>query len=204
MSGVAGREALVDALRQLIEDVVVADLPDRDAARLAEDVVLLRERVPVEPSSVPWYRRDLPDEERDGSAGWLRHNPITPPVGFTVAGEELRGSVRFGVPFTGPRDRAHGGYLAATLDHVLGMFLADIGIYVLTLSLEVTYPAPTPLHTDLEVAAGLMSNDGRKPRAWAEIRHEGLPTARAEGLFLKYEPVLPTTPVVPAVEGAPA
>ena len=203
MSGVAGREALVRELRNLVEDVVVTDLADEEAGRLAHDVVLLRERLPVSQRVMPWYRT-MPAEHRDGSAGWLRHNPVVPPVGFVVEGQELRGSVRFGTAFTGPRGRAHGGYLAATLDHVLGMFLADVGIFVLTLSLEVTYPAPTPLHTDLEVRAGLTSNDGRKPRAWAEVRHDGVTTARAEGLFLKYEPVPATTGDATAREGATA
>lgn len=203
MSSAEGREALVRQLRGLIEDVVVADLADRDAARLARDIVLLRNRVPVTQRLVPWYRVDLPPDQRDGSAGWLRHNPVTPPVGFTVLGRELHGSVRFGVPFTGPRGRAHGGYLAATLDHVLGMFLAELGIFVLTLRLEVTYPAPTPLDTELDVRAGLLVDDGRKPSAWAEIRHDGVTTARAEGLFLKYDPIVPA-PVVATEEGAPA
>jgi hypothetical protein len=80
----------------------------------------------------------------------------------------------------------HGGYVAAVLDHLLGHYLVGIGRSGFTLALTIDYPAGTPIETDLALAVGHSSIDGRKTRAWAEIHHDGVTTARAEGLFLTF------------------
>jgi acyl-coenzyme A thioesterase PaaI-like protein len=185
MPELVGREALVEEVRQLTEVMVAADVDDGEAAAAAAVVAGLTQGLAASPPlRTPWFW-SLPTPSKDGSAGWLRHNPVAPPVRIArVADGRLTGELRFGMPYVGPPGRVHGGYLAAVLDHVLGMYLSAIGRPSLTLSLTTTYPAPTPLDVDLTLAAGHSIEDGRKTHAWAEIGHDGVTTSRAEGLFL--------------------
>jgi acyl-coenzyme A thioesterase PaaI-like protein len=185
VSEASGREALVEEVRRLAEVMVAAEVDDAEAASAAAVVAgITRGLAGSPPLGTPWFWR-LPTSSKDGSAGWLRHNPVAPPVRIVrVADGILTGELRFGMPYVGPPGRVHGGYLAAVLDHVLGMYLSAIGRPSLTLSLTTSYAGPTPLNVDLALAAGHSIQDGRKTHAWAEIRHNGVTTSRAEGLFL--------------------
>lgn len=189
-----GRTALVHEIRRLTEAVVDGRMSDELAAETASAVSSVVDVLPVQRLATPWYWQ-LPADDRDGSSGWLRDNPAAPPVDLVWEGESLAGSLRLGIPFIGPPGRVHGGYVAAVLDHVLGHYLVGIGRSGYTLELTIGYPNGTPINADLELAVGHSSIDGRKTRAWAEIRHDGKVTARADGLFLTFAPSpIPASP----------
>jgi acyl-coenzyme A thioesterase PaaI-like protein len=181
----AEREAFTAELRRLCSASVGAAL-DADTirdltARLAE----MNAELPVERVQWPWYW-DLPPESRDGSAGWERFNPVTPPIRILDAAPEgmPRALARLDLPFTGPVASVHGGFVAAMLDHALGMYLRAIDRSSVTTELRIAYLAKTPLYVDLEIFIGYTEVDERRTEAWAEIRHGGRVTARADGNFL--------------------
>lgn len=180
-----GRTALVHEIRRLADAVVEGRMSDEVAAQTAATVSAIVDVLPVQRLATPWYWQ-LPPATRDGSSGWLRDNPTAPPVHLEWEGDTLTGTVRLGLPFIGPPGRVHGGYVAAVLDHVLAHYLVGIGRSGFTLELTIRYPEGTPIESDLELAVGLAATDGRKTWAWAEIRHQGAATARAEGLFLTF------------------
>lgn len=180
-----GRTALVHEIRRLADAVVDGRMSDEVAAEAAATVSSIVDVLPVQRLATPWYWQ-LPPTTRDGSSGWLRDNPAAPPVHLVWDVDVLTGSVRLGLPFIGPPGRVHGGYVAAVLDHVLGHYLVGIGRSGFTLELTIRYPEGTPIDSDLEIAVGHSAIDGRKTWAWAEIRDQGVTTARAEGLFLTF------------------
>jgi len=203
MTVVDERIELVRQLRRLADAVVGTELSPIDARRTARAVSALVDELPVTREERPWYWY-LPLEERDGSAGWKLHNPVAPPLELVAHEDHMTGRIRFGRAFTGPPGRVHGGYLAAVLDHALGIHLSAIGRPSLTLSLTVTYPAPTPLGEELEVAVWCTDIDGRRTTACAEVRHQGVATARAEGHFLTPRPVQPHLTISHTEDRSPA
>jgi acyl-coenzyme A thioesterase PaaI-like protein len=176
----AGRERLAGELRRLTRLSVGAQLDDDAADRAATGLALLAEQLgrPIGPT--PWWWQD-PMVEAVG--GWERFNPVAPPLQVSFDGRAVTGTVEMGVEFTGPPRVVHGGFVATVLDHALGIYLSHIQRPSFTSSLEVRYLAPTPLGVSLEVEARHSVIDGTLTLAWAELRHEGRTTARAEGRF---------------------
>ena len=57
----------------------------------------------------------------------------------------------------------------------------------MTARLEVTYRAPTPLHTDLVATGWVERVEGRKIFAVGEVRNGDQVTATAQGLFVSFD-----------------
>lgn len=107
-------------------------------------------------------------------------NPIAPPLeDMRQVDHELSATVTFAGAAEGPPGLAHGGLVAAVLDHALGRIAAWEVAAAMTASLTVDYRNGTPLRVPLDVAARVTSVEGRKIFVAAEIRHEGKVTAEA-------------------------
>ncbi|MFN2538040.1 MAG: PaaI family thioesterase [Mycobacteriales bacterium] len=176
----AGRERLTAELRRLTRLSVAAQLDDHAAERAAAGLAQVAAQLEAPMRATPWWWQD-PAVESVG--GWERFNPVAPPLQISFDGRAVTGRVEMGVEFTGPPQAVHGGFVATVLDHVLGIYLSRIERPSFTSSLEVRYLAPTPLGVTLDFEATHSIIEGSRTQAWAELRHEGRTTARAEGRF---------------------
>jgi len=102
--------------------------------------------------------------------------------------EGVAGSVRLERRHEGGPGVAHGGIVAAVLDDVLGYLLYRLGVPMVTARLEVDYRRPVPLELDFGAAARILSQEGRKVWAEAELELEGTVHAQARGLFVRVDP----------------
>jgi hypothetical protein len=112
-------------------------------------------------------------------------NPVSARLVFEAEGERLVGHGSIPVRYVGAPQTAHGGYVAAVLDELMGLvnFLNGEGAYTGTMT--VRYHRPTPIETGLVLGAQMLGREGRKIRSHAEIRCAGEITASAEGLFIR-------------------
>ena len=181
-------EDLAGAVRELVEQVAVADAPDEALAEAARAVRAtagrLRAAGPERDATSlrfaagdPWrYRRSSP------VSGPL--NPLAPPVVYDQVTEAgLDASVTFGVAYQGPPGYVHGAFIAGVFDDVLGAANMASGNPGMTVQLNVRYRRATPLRTPLRVAARHVRREGRRIFAEAAMLAGGEVTAEAEGIF---------------------
>ena len=201
LDDIAALAALNDSIRDLIEAARTLDAPDDVVKRVtaAIDAVVddLRPHLYTGPYQQAQLRapadgrRELLGEEPaeffpySPVVGPL--NPLAPPVTMHFDGERLHGEVTFGAPYNGPPSMVHGGIIALTFDELLGALnvMHDLGGFTGTLS--VRYERPTPLGKPIEMSAWIDRIDGRKVYPVGELRHDGVVTARAEGIFIRSE-----------------
>jgi acyl-coenzyme A thioesterase PaaI-like protein len=192
-AGFDGREVhtefahLTEALR-LVQDRFTAAAPTSQAAMEAADLLTAAAAV-LEPFAVT---------ERDQVAGRRldlpgRGQTLVPP--FYVDewdNVSVRGHVTFTRFYLGGNGAAHGGTVPLFFDEVLGR-LANIGgrPRSRTAYLNVDYRRITPIGEELQVTARIEREEGRKRFLSAEIRHDGLVTAEANGLFVQLRPGQP-------------
>jgi acyl-coenzyme A thioesterase PaaI-like protein len=112
-------------------------------------------------------------------------NPIAPPFRFWYEDGRVYGEGRFGTAYNGPPTAAHGGWVAAVMDELLGLTGVMTGNHGFTGTLSVRYENLTPLHTDLTMEAWIDRTEGRKSFITGTIGVEGMITARAEGIFIR-------------------
>ena len=115
-------------------------------------------------------------------------NPLGLAADIVRQGDEAVLRTSLGPAFEGAPGRAHGGAVAALFDEVMGFVLSIHAMPAYTGSLTVSYRAPTPLGTELELRARLRSHHGRKLRIDATARHGDELIAEAEGLFVAVDP----------------
>ena len=114
-------------------------------------------------------------------------NPVAPQVELHIGdGGEVTGTMHLTEQYNGPPwDLGHGGVLALVFDELLGIAgIAGAG-GGFTGRLTVRYRKPTPILADIELRAWLDQADGRKLVAHGEMRHDGVVTAEATGLFIQ-------------------
>jgi acyl-coenzyme A thioesterase PaaI-like protein len=116
-------------------------------------------------------------------------NPLAAPVDVWAATgddglRELRGRARFGCAYEGPPGCVHGGVIAQLFDELLGSAAILGGHPGMTGTLTIRYRRPTPVLTWLDLQARIIGIEGRKGRLWGAIRHDGVCTAEAEGVFV--------------------
>jgi hypothetical protein len=210
---------LNDAVRQLITAVRTLDVPDdrsgddvvaRATAAVASVVEDLRPHTHAGPyqqaqlrapaDGGPTLAGDEPSEFFPYSPVVGPLNPLAPPARMWFDGERLHGEVTFGAPYNGPPSMVHGGVIALTFDELLGALnvMHDLGGFTGTLS--VRYERPTPLGVSLEMSAWIERTEGRKVYPVGELRHDGVVTARAEGIFIRSE-LLPHREAPPHDDG---
>ena len=114
-------------------------------------------------------------------------NPLSPPIVLTSDGERTRGTAVLRAPYVGPPDMVHGGQIALIFDELLGVTNVINGLGAFTGTLSVRYERPTPLDADLELEGWIDRVEGRKVFTVGTISHQGLVTARGEGIFIRTE-----------------
>jgi acyl-coenzyme A thioesterase PaaI-like protein len=186
--------AVVDALRDLIDQVVRTEAPVEDLIALAGELQLCAERLrphtPKWEPSVPAaiLSTDDPHVYFPFSPQIGEYNPLAPPVLVQVDGTEVRGSGTLGAAFEGPPGCVHGGIIASLFDEILGVANIASGNAAMTGTLTIRYRAPTPLEAELTLSARTTARDGRKVYAAGEIRAGDLLCAEAEGIFVEVNP----------------
>jgi acyl-coenzyme A thioesterase PaaI-like protein len=176
--------AMIDRLRVFLDQLAGAAPDDETAAALGRDLALWTKR--LELSAV-------------GEAGQMfarvhdapgRGQVMSP--AYTIEEQDetsLRAVVNFGRYFLGANGAVHGGAISLLFDEVLGM-PANFGTMTMarTASLHVNYRSITPIETDLELTARMVSVNGRKRIVRGELRHGERLCAEGEGLFIELKP----------------
>jgi acyl-coenzyme A thioesterase PaaI-like protein len=101
-------------------------------------------------------------------------------------GKAVRGRVVLPEQYIGPPwNLTHGGVIAHLFDELLGVATIAGGGGGFTARLTVHYRKPTPALQPLELVGWVESISGRKLVSRGEIRHNGVLTAEADGLFVR-------------------
>lgn len=112
-------------------------------------------------------------------------NPAAPPLEPVVFPDgTVRAEPTLGVEFQGPPGSVHGGIVALLFDEMLGLANAAAGSVGMTVDLQVSYHAPTPLDTPLRFEARQVRVDGRKIWCAGTLHAGDTRCASAEGLFV--------------------
>ena len=180
-----------DALRRIVHRLHGNPAPADELAAVADDLERLAERLDAFPGGSiyegfgesPLAGRD-PHAFFDHSPMLGRANPLAPPVTLWQEDGVMRGRVTFGQAYEGPPGCAHGGYVAAAFDEVLGSTQSLAGRPGMTGRLIVHYRSPTPLHTELAFEARVVNVSGRKTITHGTLHAGDRLCAEAEGLFV--------------------
>jgi acyl-coenzyme A thioesterase PaaI-like protein len=210
-SGVwAERRRLAEAMRRVIERLIVSDAPAEElheAARRLEQYAEHLDTHPRRQRYVGIAESALAQAHEDGDATDVatggtpeggghfdyspligRSNPLSPPIEMMARDGRVYGRVVFGSAYEGPPGCLHGGYVAAAFDEVLGYTQSLTGNPGMTGRLVVHYRSPTPLHTELAFEAWVERVDGRKILTGSTLHAGERLCAEAEGLFISIKP----------------
>lgn len=130
-------------------------------------------------------------------------NPLAPPMTLEILPDRsVRGRVTLHEGYNGPPwNLAHGGVIALIFDELLGVGSIAAAGGGFTGQLTINYRKPTPILQPLELTGRLDREEGRKLFMRGELRHDGVVTADAEGIFILTAGPLHDEPGAPA--GAP-
>lgn len=181
---------LADGVRRVIEELVSSYTPIEELARVADVVEELATGLEAQPrlrgydSFAESANAGTPYSFFDHSPIIGSANPLAPPAHLRIEDERVVGTVTFGSAYEGPPGHAHGGYVAAVFDELLGMTQSLAGQSGMTGTLVVRYRRPTPLHQRLDLEAEVVKVEGRKVFVAGRCFHEGGLTAECEGIFI--------------------
>lgn len=204
MSPTDPKRRLADAVRQLLERVLLAQAPERMLTAAAERIeAVCADLAPFVGSPLPASSlRELLAANPGGfgavaqedirifySKGCVygAHNALAAPIELSFEGDRAVGRGTFGVPYQGPPGCVHGGIVAAVFDQILGsvnIFRNEPGM---TGTLTVYYRRPTPLYRELRFEAWRERKEGRKMYARGAVYDGDTLTAEAEGVFIAFE-----------------
>lgn len=111
-------------------------------------------------------------------------NPVAAPFNPSLDGDTIRGELRFGLAHEGTPGLVHGGFVAATFDHLLGGAAISSGRPIVTGTLTVRYLRPTPLNTDLLIECWPGETTGRKVHTHGRLLAGDEVLVEAEALFI--------------------
>jgi acyl-coenzyme A thioesterase PaaI-like protein len=192
------------ALRELMRWSVTAEADEPVWGRLADELAALRAKLPDCDARSRYARAAAGEGAIAARSGFSpnvrgthplvgRANPVAPPIELWVEGERAYGDLVFGPTYEGVPGCAHGGYIAAGFDIVLGQaaWLARAGGGV-TGTLTVRYRNLTPIGVPLRYEAWLEHAGGRTTRVAGRLStvlaagSGGTPRlcAEAEGIFV--------------------
>ncbi len=201
-SPLEGRRRAAAALRDLASQLVTVDIGDATLFEIGDELERLRDRLEREPR----LKREVeglhtgdhaakrsgrePSYDRDPMIGLS--NPLAPPLRRVAPDQEderaNRWEVVFGHPYEGHPGFAHGGYVAATIDHVLGVAASGTGVAAMTGTLSTRFRRPTPLHTRLVCSGTIDRVEGRKVFCSATLQADGVVVADGDGIFFQVDP----------------
>ncbi len=192
------RRRLAQVLRDLAREVVGADVDDSEFAPIALAVEPWVARL----AALPRLERDASGLHTAGHAGKRSglepaydrdpliglSNPMAPPLVRLSMGETTEWEITFGDVFEGHPGLAHGGFVAAIIDHVLGVTSSSAGAAAMTGTLTVRYRRPTPLHKRLVCRGKTDRIEGRKVFCSSELLDGEELIAEGEGVYLRVDP----------------
>jgi acyl-coenzyme A thioesterase PaaI-like protein len=167
---------LSDTLEQFL--VKISNQPSRSRA-IAEMKKARFSQVPQDGQSVDHY----PDCVVSGPA-----NPLGIAARAWRDKDEAVVKVTLGSAFEGAPGRAHGGVVAALFDDTMGFVLSILQTPAFTARLNISYLAPTPINSEIEIRAKVTNIDGRKISMQAKARHQEKVVAEADALFIAVSP----------------
>ncbi len=183
-------ERLASSMRRLIEEISTMDYTPDVTDEIAESLEKMADRLK------PLPKRELRNGMNGGVSekdvyNFLAHdpiqgklNPLAPPLQMHAVDDRIEGTVTFGSAYEGPPGFAHGGYIAAVFDILLGGANAFSENPGFTGTLSIRYMAPTPLHQELKLTATLIKTQGRKTHAVGKMMYGDIVTAEATGIFI--------------------
>ena len=185
--------------RRLVNAIRRADAPTEALVRAA---ALVREATAI---LAPHRVEGMPMQGRVGADGpvggastapevFFPWSPIIGPLNplsaamhlhFDAASGTTSGTATFETQFVGPPGMVHGGVIALAFDELLGATNVCLGLGAFTGTLSVRYERPTPIETEVVLEARVDRTEGRKVFTVGTISHDGVVTARAEGVFIR-------------------
>jgi len=192
------------ALRELMRWCVTVEADPATWTGLADRLEALRDALPAAPGTSRYAREAASQGEIAARSGFSpnvrgthplvgRASPIAPPIELWVEGERAFGDVCFGPAYEGVPGCAHGGYIAAGFDIVLGQaaWLNRQGGGV-TGTLTVRYRNLTPIGVPLRYESWLVRSGGRTTQVAGRLYTlpaegpgaEPKVCAEAEGIFV--------------------
>ncbi|MGB0618956.1 MAG: PaaI family thioesterase [Myxococcota bacterium] len=185
------KRRLADAMRRVIEHVVLSDAPQDELSSAAGALERYADRLESHPKLVRVMGHPEAATSGDTAAFFDQSpiiglaNPLAPPLSIARSGDRTaRATATFGSAYEGPPGHVHGGWVAAAFDEVLGYVQSLGGNPGMTGRLITHYRRPTPLHVELRFEAQLVREEGRKIFTEAQVYAGDTLTAEAEGLFV--------------------
>ena len=186
----AEHRRLASAMRVVIERLVRSDAPEDELRAAADALERYGERL-----ASHRQRSRLEGFAEAANAGDARAffdqspliglaNPLAPPMTLHSEGERAIGTVTFGSAYEGPPGCAHGGFVAAVFDELLGFAQTLTGNPGMTGTLRIRYRKPTPLHTELRLEAHVDRVEGRKNFIEGQLYAGDTLCAEADGIFI--------------------
>jgi acyl-coenzyme A thioesterase PaaI-like protein len=192
------RRLAAQRVRELTHEITTADADDADFAVVASTLEPLIERLANDPRialevdglhtkdhAAVRHGRE-PAYDRDPLIGLS--NPLAPPLSRCAGPDSNEWEVTFGDAYGGHPGLAHGGYVAAVLDHVLGVAASSSGSAAMTGTLTTRFLRPTPLNERLVCIGNVDRVDGRKVFCSATLDASGTVVAEAQGVYLRVDP----------------
>lgn len=181
------RYRLANVLRRLNALAMETNAPDEIVGAVATEAERLGELLAAFPGP-----RDHPDkaglEEHSFIHG--RANPIAPPAAYTIAGNQLVGTVTLSTPHQSRPGFAHGGMVAALFDDMLGALELSGEVRGPTAQLTVRFLRLVPVGKPLDLSAMIDKIDGRKIFVSGRIACAGEVCAESEALFIAPKPAM--------------
>ncbi len=181
---------VTEQLRRLIELTVrtaasPAALATASKALAQVETVLAENLPPWSPSVglMPGPNRN-PNDYFPFSPVIGRYNPLSGPAEFEAKDGVVTGRANLGSAYEGPPGCVHGGVIAEIFDELLGVANISAGAGAMTGTLTIIYRSPTPLYTELTLAAHTISIDGRKVNATGTLYVGDRLCAEAQGIFI--------------------
>ncbi|MCW2544241.1 MAG: thioesterase superfamily protein [Frankiales bacterium] len=179
-----GADVLADAVRRLVDATVRTTATDLEAAARAVDAIT--DSLSTHLREGPWRPNPAHPEPSPYNTVMGQGNPFAAPVVMTSAGPEgVTGMVCFGTVYEGAPGLVHGGILSLVFDQLLGEAAIAAKVPGMTVGLEIRYAAPTPLQTELLLAAHVEESGDRTVRLVGSIVADGVTTATATGTFFR-------------------
>ena len=187
----AEKRRLAEAMRRVIERLVLSDAPEAELRLAADRLELYAEHLSGHPRLRRYEGFAETSPAGDVAAFFDRSpliglaNPLAPPIAIRPTGERTaEGLVTFGSAYEGPPGCVHGGFVAAAFDEVLGFAQSLTGQPGFTGTLGVRYRKPTPLHTGLRFTAEVLRTEGRKIFTRGELHAGPTLCAEADAIFV--------------------
>jgi len=196
----AERRRFAEVVRNLCAEAVACDAPDEVFREVADNVEELVEKLRVEPRRIRTVASSLEEEIR--TEGKRYHygdlldfsplaglaNPLAPPMNIRKEDNaRLVATLEFSSAFEGGPGLAHGGYVAAAFDELLGLTQSLTGEAGMTGKLKVRYRSPCPLNTELRMEGRVHQREGRQILARGTMHAGDHLVADGEATFVVLE-----------------